>query len=262
MPTTYAHNVFGRTVFHKLTPELKRIVLDNSMAYQIGLHGPDILFYYKPFKSNKVSDMGHRLHAESAAEFFRQSKKQLLEEGDPVLLAYLMGFICHFMLDSSCHSYISYYMEETGAGHDEIETEFDRVLMEADGLNPLKHRPGGFIRVNKKEVEVIAKVLRPITVEEIKMALVSMRFYTGVLVRPTAVGRNGILRLLKILKCYEGMNGRVMRKKKIKRCEEGTKKLQELFDLVVPETVTVIEDFCRTLGDAEYLSGRFERNFG
>jgi len=262
MPTTYAHNVFGRTVFHKLTPELKRIVLDNSMAYQIGLHGPDILFYHKPFKNNKVSDMGHKLHAESAAEFFKKSKGWLIEEGDPVLLAYLMGFICHFMLDSSCHPYISYYMEETGAGHDEIEMEFDRALMESDRLNPLKHRPGSFIRVRKKDSEVIAKVLAPITAKEIRWALISMRFYTGVLVRPTSIGRNGILKLMKLLGCYEGMNGRVMRKKKSKRCEEGTKKLQELFDLVVPETVTVIEDFCRTLGDAEYLSGRFERNFG
>ena len=36
--------------------------------------------------------------------------------------------------------------------------------------------------------------------------------------------------------------------------------LLELFRLAIPETLTVLEDFYNTLGEAEEISGRFERN--
>lgn len=88
-----------------------------------------------------------------------------------------------------------------------------------------------------------------------------MRFYTGIFVHPTAIGQKMILNSMKFLKCYEEMQGRVMRKKPIRRCEKGMARLLELFHLAVPETVTVIEDFCRTMNDMEYINGRFEQNF-
>jgi hypothetical protein len=261
MPTTYAHNVFGKAVFQKLPTELKNIVQENSMAYQIGLHGPDVLFYYKPFKKNQISDLGIRLHEEIAAPFFKKCKLLLEKDGDPAVLAYVLGFICHFMLDSVCHPYISEYMAKTGARHDEIETEFDRQLMILTGKNPFRWRPGSFLRLDKKTLSVTCKVLENITIPEMKKALKSMRFYTGVVVRPTKTGRGLLLKGMKLLGIYEGMHGRVMRTIPSKRCEESTKQLQELFQLSVPETVTVVEDFWSTLHDLDYLNARFERNF-
>ena len=65
-----------------------------------------------------------------AAEIFELGRKRYKEDHDPVLRAYLYGFLCHYILDSECHPYISEYMEEHDLGHLEIETEFDRYLME------------------------------------------------------------------------------------------------------------------------------------
>ncbi len=261
MPTTYAHNVFGKAVFQKLPVELKNIVQENSMAYQVGLHGPDVLFYYKPFEKNSVNELGTRLHEEIAAPFFKRCKVLLEKNGDPAVLAYVMGFICHFMLDSVCHPYISEYMERTGARHDEIETEFDRQLMLLTGKNPFRCRPGSFIRLEKKTLSIMCEVFESVGVPELKKALKSMRFYTGVVVRPTKMGRCLLTNGMKLIGIYEGMHGRVMRTIPVKRCEDSTRQLQELFQLSVPETVTVVEDFCSTLHDIEYLNARFERNF-
>lgn len=67
------------------------------------------------------------------ADFFEYGVKQYQKNPDPILRAYLYGYLCHFMLDSECHPYIDLYMEEKDLGHLEIETDFDRYLMEKDG---------------------------------------------------------------------------------------------------------------------------------
>lgn len=54
MPTTYAHDRFGREVYEQLPVNLKKIIRENKKLYLIGLHGPDIFFYYHPFSKNRV----------------------------------------------------------------------------------------------------------------------------------------------------------------------------------------------------------------
>ena len=54
MPSTYAHYRFGRDVYRRLPDDIKGIISDERRLFLIGLHGPDILFYYKPLKSNRV----------------------------------------------------------------------------------------------------------------------------------------------------------------------------------------------------------------
>ena len=133
MPTTYTHDVFGKMVYQKLPENLKEIVEEHMNAYRIGQHGPDILFYYHLFHENPVNQKGMAMHEQIAASFFRKCKEYCQETGDEEALAYVFGFICHYMLDSTCHPYIAKYMEKTGARHDEIETELDRYLMERSG---------------------------------------------------------------------------------------------------------------------------------
>lgn len=69
MPTTYAHDLFGKKIYHKLPKEMQMVIQRNVNLYRIGLHGPDILFYHmlKP----KVSTTGIRMHKEKAAPFLR-----------------------------------------------------------------------------------------------------------------------------------------------------------------------------------------------
>ena len=53
MPTTYAHDLFGKMVYHRLDPEIQEKIKKYQTTYQIGLHGPDILFYVRPFHKNR-----------------------------------------------------------------------------------------------------------------------------------------------------------------------------------------------------------------
>ena len=55
MPSTYAHRRFGADVLERLPAELQEKIAPYRELYDIGLHGPDLLFYYHAAKSTPVS---------------------------------------------------------------------------------------------------------------------------------------------------------------------------------------------------------------
>ena len=141
MPTTYAHDRFGREVYEQLPVNLKKIIRENKKLYLIGLHGPDIFFYYHPFSKNRVSDYGTFLHEQTASVLFEDEVKKYQQSPSEAMEAYLLGFACHYLLDSTCHPYIGKFVDHTGISHTKIETSLDQYFMLEDGLDPLVYRP-------------------------------------------------------------------------------------------------------------------------
>ena len=85
MPTTYAHDLFGKMVYHRLSPEIREVIKAHQTTYQIGLHGPDILFYVRPFHRNRFNQMAHRLHREEAIGFFEKGRLLYQQTGDELI---------------------------------------------------------------------------------------------------------------------------------------------------------------------------------
>ena len=48
-------------------PVIKRIIKKERYCFLLGVHGPDILFFYKALGKNKVNQKGVRMHGEPAA---------------------------------------------------------------------------------------------------------------------------------------------------------------------------------------------------
>ena len=107
MPTTYAHYKFGKEVIGALPRPLQSAIENNRGLFDIGVHGPDILFYYQPVKKNPVSGQGYALHEKLADKFFLHAAEMIKTAENPAAArAYIYGVICHFALDSECHPYI------------------------------------------------------------------------------------------------------------------------------------------------------------
>ena len=65
--------------------------------------------------------------SEEAYKFFSHAKEVYKNAKDKdAALAYIYGFINHFVLDHVCHGYVYYMQEKLNMGHYEIESEFDR----------------------------------------------------------------------------------------------------------------------------------------
>ena len=137
MPSTYAHYLFGKKVLAALPDALASAVRQERALYDIGLHGPDLLFYYKPLGSNAVNRIGFGMHAEPAEKFF-VSAAEIVKSGTPADAAYAYGFVCHFALDAACHSYIEnkIRLSQKRECESELKPEVDKGII---GVAHQKH---------------------------------------------------------------------------------------------------------------------------
>ena len=131
MPTVYAHWSFGTDCIQKMPANLQKMVNNHRDIFDLGVHGPDIFFYDLTHKD--VCEYGSDLHHLPAKKFFENCKqvyKQSKEKDE--VLTYILGFLTHFVLDSTCHSYVDRKKEFTGITHNKVEAQWDRHLIVQD----------------------------------------------------------------------------------------------------------------------------------
>ena len=167
MPSTYAHRRFGADVLVQLPRELREKITPYRPLYDMGLHGPDLMFYYRALQSNPVNRLGNAMHEQPGRVFFTRARGVVnTARNKNAALAYALGFVCHFALDSTCHPYVERYTRESGVSHCEIETEFDNQLMREDGLDPMHFFTAGHIRPNREFAKIIAPFYENVTADE------------------------------------------------------------------------------------------------
>lgn len=130
MPACAAHYQFGRDILNSLDGKLRTAVLAYPREYDIGQQGPDIFFFYQPYRRNRITAYGVRRHDEPAARMFAPILKMRREKA---ALSYLAGLICHYALDKWCHPYV-YAHSGGSAGHARMEAAFDLHIMALSGL--------------------------------------------------------------------------------------------------------------------------------
>lgn len=266
MPAAYAHYTFGKQVFDRLPKPVRRLIGQSALhkrLYAIGLQGPDILFFYHPWCVNKLNRAGNRIHQQPAAEFLEAARGQLGDPPDPALLCYLLGFVCHFVLDSQCHPYISRRIEEAKAAnmrvtHHEIESEFDRMLMERDGRNPLTFNPTCYAVPDAQLCATIAQVYPGATPKKIQEALNSM-----MLVRDLMTGRTPAKRtFMGAATRAVGLKGLSLPAYANPRCLISSRELDRIYTFAsLQEAVSLVVDFYYLAYNGAPLPSRFQRNF-
>jgi hypothetical protein len=261
MPATYAHYIFGKKVYKALPQDIKEIINENRPAYLLGLHGPDLVFYYRSFGKNRVNQLGVQMHKEPAAKFFEKARKQYQKRPNYVLLSYLCGFLCHFMLDSECHPYISSYMEEYDLGHLEIETDFERALMERDGLDPTTQNCTRHLLRDLDTEEAIASVFDGLEVYHIDDSIRGFQFCIRALQCPTKVKAVLLKGFFKLIGQEKTLGGLVMDGVENPSCEESREFLAERLERAVAPAVQEICSYVYKLDTDEALSERLNRDF-
>lgn len=247
MPSTYAHYRLGQEVLRKVNEKQKKAIESNIELFNIGLHGPDILFYFNPLFSNNVNKVGYGLHEKSGLYFFKEASKVINKfDFNPSYLAYIYGFICHFALDTACHGYIDQKIEESKVSHVEIETELDREFLIIDGYDPVKKILTNHIHPSKKNAKIIKEFFKGVEDFEIEKALKSMIFYNNLLLAPSKIKRKAILGLLKITGNYDDMHGLFINKNKNPKCVDSTMKLLKLYETGKENAIKLINEFEET----------------
>ena len=80
MPAFYAHYRFGCEALEIAALEsapsaIQTLCRENRALFDIGLHGPDLFFFYRPILPNRVNRIGHEGTTNRAGNFSRAAKK-------------------------------------------------------------------------------------------------------------------------------------------------------------------------------------------
>lgn len=263
MPTTYAHYRFGTEVLEKLPQSLQETIQRDRELYDIGLHGPDILFFYKPLEKNTVNRQGGLLHQKPAAEFFEHAC-EIIEKAEDSNAAttYIYGMICHYALDSECHPYIEKIIHKSGISHNEIEMEFDRMFMVEDKINPIKHLSTRHIHPTFKNAKIIAPFFEAIDSIKMKKILKSMIFYHKLFLAPGKLKRRFLFAWMKKVGKYETLHEIVISMEPNEECSDYCILLKDIYERAILVAVSLILEYQNRLDNQKELSERFNKSFG
>lgn len=189
MPSRYAHFRFGEKVIPLLPLRVQRSVRQFPRLYDMGLHGPDIFFYHNILFKDKVVALAKKYHTLSGEEFFIPVCRQLSPESGEAAQAYLYGVLTHYCLDSVMHPFVLEQTADGKVGHAELETEFDRFLLQLDGnRHPNTYDGSSRIRLTGGECETVSRFYST-TASAVNTSVKSMAFCVRFLAMP-----NGNLR--------------------------------------------------------------------
>lgn len=263
MPSTYAHYRMGQQVRNRLHGPESEVIEKYPELYQVGLHGPDILFYYKALIPNRVNKEGSAHHERSGAAFFTHAAQVIRSHpGEDAYLAYTYGVLCHFGLDATCHGYINHHVIDSGVAHNEIETEFDRMLMVHDAFDPITHSMIGHIEravdrfdlkrdinhqfgneVESDPYEVISAFYPGISDADIRKSLKGMIFCHKMYRAPSPQKRAVCFGLMHLIGMYGKLRGYFVNYEPDPECEESNAALTPLYQKGEKRSRALIESF-------------------
>lgn len=263
MPSTYAHRRFGEDVLARLPEELRDKIEPYRALYDLGLHGPDLLFYYKALQSNHVSQLGGAMHEQPGAVFFERARGVIHKaKNKDAALVYALGFICHFALDSTCHPYVEQYVRSSGVSHCEIETEFDNMLLRRDGHDPMHYLTASHIQPSRIWANVVAPFYEGISVDEAYQAMTGMVFVHKMLLASNPAKRWVVLSAMRLAGKWEFMHGLVANPKPNPDCTESGCGLDALYQKAIPLAVRLITEYVDGLSTDAPLDAAYQHTFG
>lgn len=236
MPTTYAHWRFGDKCIETLPSDLQKVVNNNRDIFNFGVHGPDIFFYYNCLKPNEVNAFGTKLHD---IPFGTTLKKMLpiyqampLQEKEAAL-AYLLGFTCHFTLDSYCHGYIDRKAEvskntDAPTTHGIIESQFDKHLLIKDGYDPFEKKVTFSLNPNRKIAKVIAKLFEDLDTKTVLQSIKDQKMYLNLLKDNTDFKRSILEKAMDAVNAPD-FKDLLLTKKEFPEIEDSLMRLDKLF---------------------------------
>lgn len=174
MPGFTTHYILGMKAYNDLPANyLKFVITKYRWLYQLGLQGPDMFFYNLPILRHRDHrNVGSYMHEHRVNDFFRCAfdrlsrieSKQQKEEG----MAFLCGFICHYIGDSICHPYvygrIGYDVQNPGGYyhglHAKLENDIDALLLKKyKKKKPSQFNQAATICLNGMETQFISVFL-------------------------------------------------------------------------------------------------------
>ena len=261
MPTTYAHWRFGDKCIRMLPDDLQNIILNNRAIFDYGVHGPDIFFYYNCLKHNEVNRYGSAMHDIPYKDTLAQIKENFKKtENKDMALSYLLGFTCHFTLDSYCHGFIEKVDETMPYSHGKIESQFDRYLLIKDGFNPVTKSVTDMFHPDKKMAKVISGLFNKFDEDIIYKTLKDQKLYLNLLKDNSDIKRFFLTTAMDIAK-VPSFKDLLITKENVEELKPINIRLNKYFDTALKHYPVLADSLIGYLSDKNELNTYFKHNF-
>ncbi len=264
MLTTHAHKTFGDMLLQAYPAALRQQIEPHLQLYHFGLHGPDVLMYYKALTKHPVNRLGSAMHDVPGKVFFENSSnvvKNASGVAKQQSLAYVLGFLSHFVLDSVCHGYVEKKIQVSGFSHTQIEMELDRYLLQQEGKDPVKQKLTGHLCPSGQAAKVIAPFFVQLDIKQVRQSLYSMVLYLNLLRAPNAWKRRLISLAFQLTGNTKGMSGLVMSETPEPGCADSNLRLAKLMKKALPLCLRLTQNYLDHLQGAAPLDPWFDRTF-
>ena len=240
MPSNYAHYRFGAAMLDKMPGDIRRTVKRFRRLYDVGLHGPDIFFYYNPIIDTKVGKLGTKFHTQTGKEFFTRVCRALRFAPSEAGFAYLYGVLSHFCLDSACHPFIAEAEKTTGIPHLKLEAEFDRYLLELDGKVPAHCQDlSPHIRLIPAEYPLVSAFYPGTTPNQIRDAVRNMAYVAKAVAMPDGLGRTLVTKgISAVSKTYADL---ILPESSSPVCQPANEQLLKLYENALEKAAVLLE---------------------
>lgn len=261
MPTTYAHWRFGDKCIRMLPDDLQNIILNNRAIFDYGVHGPDIFFYYNCLKHNEVNRYGSAMHDIPYKDTLAQIKENFKKtENKDMALSYLLGFTCHFTLDSYCHGFIEKVDETMPYSHGKIESQFDRYLLIKDGFNPVTKSVTDMFHPDEKMAKVISGLFNKFDEDIIYKTLKDQKLYLNLLKDNSDIKRFFLTTAMDIAK-VPSFRDLLITKENVEELKPVNIRLNKYFDMALKHYPVLADSLIGYLSDKNELNTYFKHNF-
>lgn len=261
MPANYAHYRFGTALLSAMPADARRTVQRFRSLYDVGLHGPDIFFYYTPIFKSSTGALGVKYHGQTGQEFFQRVCRAVRMERSEAAMAYLFGVLSHYCLDSLCHPFVKEQASSGAATHMEIETEFDRFLLERDGkIPPHAQDLSQHLRLTPGECETVAKFYPAAGLQTVKDSMRSFLFATRLLCAPEGARRTVLKKGMELF--IPDLTGMMMTTTPNPRCAHLNEPLLALYRQAAEQYPEMLSQLQANMTYNATFGKEFDRIFG
>lgn len=191
MAGLFSHLIIGKATTLTLSKEQQLLISKHQQAYYLGTQGPDLFFYYYTrIFYRSLRPLGQMLHKEKIGKFLSElvynTKHIKNEDHKEVATAYLLGYLCHYVVDAYTHPYVYYhagfstnkifkFSPLNSMYHRIIEDNIDNILLDYFHSNAQEHHKNigdeletpekykhlnKYFKLNKEDTKVIATLLK------------------------------------------------------------------------------------------------------
>ena len=258
MPSVYAHRRLGLRSLDLLPQKVQDCINRNPELYGLGLHGPDLMIFHDPIRKDEVYELNNFYHRQTGRQLFTKAAEVVREGTDEGAISFIYGLLGHFTLDSSCHPFVREVSRQGCPGHLELESDFDRHLLELDGKVPAyTQKLTGHLKLRgKRDIISVTKVFA-LTPKQVRECLRRFRLIMALFTAPEGKRRDFLLSG----KLSATASEMVIRIDPNPRCAEWIPELMDRYQQAEALYPVLMEQFLDLVETGAPLSDRFDITF-